>query len=467
MDKQVRGANRSIGIGRGEVAATLWRSSRVLLSGAVDEWLHWALVVYVFLLPFPFFGPDGRNIVLYLLFGVWLFTRERGVRLTSDQTLLAVAILVYVLMVSLSVALSPFPTLSIREFQRGPLNGLILFLLLAHSQGEIKRLRRYFTGFIYASTLIAGYGIFGWLTGRAQMDGMLTSVYGWKNALGYLLAVSVTIVVWRLLGTRGAGLQIGWATLGLIQLAVLLLSYTRAALLAVVFSSGILAMAFRRIRILLVGTVVLGVFLVVGGDRITTRYLSIAQPSTYLAGTLSGRRELWQGAVAMVRQRPFLGYGFGSPVFSHVARAFAAHTGDFRAASNSHAHNLFLETTVEMGLFGLAALCVLGGSVAWVLMKRCRSCTSPADEPSRELALLLLALYTVVMVISLTDYLLVGDGLGVLLWTLFACAGALVGHADRTVRGDRDRLVGSPTDSAEWKSAEVPTQTTTASVRRA
>jgi len=427
-----------MGIGQREAAATLGRSWWVPLSAA-DEWIHRFLVIYVFLLPFPFFGPDGRNIALYLLFGVWFFTRERGVRLSRDQTQLALTFLLFLLMVSLAVARSPLPLSSIRELQRGPLNGLILFLCLAHGQGEVTRLRRYFMGFVCASALVAGYGIFGWLTGRAQMDGMLTSVYGWKNALGYVLAVSVTIVVWRLLKARDVWSQAGWATLGLMQLAVLVLSYTRAALLAVAISSCILAIAFRRIRILLVGTVVLGAFLILGGDRIMTRYLSIAQPSTYLEGTLSGRRELWQGAVAMIRQRPFMGYGYGSPVFRHVARAFADQTGDLRPTSNSHAHNLFLEAAVEMGLLGLAALCALGGSVAWVLVKRCRSRASPVDEPSRAVAWLLLALYAAVMIISLTDYLVVGDGLGVYLWVLFACTGALAAQTD----SDHRRVGGS------------------------
>ena len=423
---------------------THWRVRRILPFKTVDEWLHWWLVVYVFLLPFPFFGPDGRTIVLYLLFGVWLLTRRSGFRLTSGQKLLAWPFLVYLLIAGLSVATSPFPKLSLREYQLGPLNGLILFLLLAEAQGGGTRLRRYFMAFCLAAALVTGYGLFGWLTGRAQIDGMLISVYRWKNTLGYMLAMSLTVVVWVLLVGRHAGRRVGWTVLGLLQLAVLLLSYTRAALVAVVISSCILAVAFRRIRILPIGAAVLGVFLVVGGQQIATRYLSIAQPSTYLAGTLSGRLELWQGAVAMIRQRPFLGYGFGSTVFPQVARAFATQTGDFRAASNSHAHNLFLEATVEMGLLGLAALCVLGGSVAWVLVKRCRSGRS-SDEPSRELARLLLALYVVVVVVSLTDYLLVGDGLGVLLWTLFACTGALVAQTDRRGEG-RTRLAGQVSD---------------------
>ena len=454
------------GEGDQPMGVTRWRVRRILSSKTVDEWLHWLLVVYVFLLPFPFFGPDGRTIVLYLLFGVWLLTRRSGFRLTSGQTLLAWPFLVYLLIAGLSVATSPFPKLSLREFQLGPLNGLILFLLLAEAQGEGTRLRRYFMAFCLAAALVAGYGLFGWLTGRAQIDGMLISVYRWKNTLGFMLAMSLTVVVWVLLIGRHAGRRVGWTVLGLLQLAALLLSYTRAALVAVAISSGVLAVAFRRLRMLPIGAAALVVILVIGGHRIVTRYLSIVQPSTYLEGALSGRRELWQGTVAMISQRPVLGYGFGSTVFPHVARTFAAQTGDFRAALNSHAHNLFLETTVEMGLLGLAAVCALGGAVAWVLVDRCRRGRS-ADESSREITILLLGLYAAMVVISLTDYPLVGDGPGTLLWVLFACTGASVGHADRTARGDHDRLVGSPDDSAEWRPAEVSAQAATASVRRA
>lgn len=459
-------SDQSVVVNHAAVGGVRWRWRGILLPGTVDEWLHWLLVVYVFLLPFPLFGPDGRTIVLYLLFGVWLLTRRSGFRLTSGQKLLAWPFLVYLLIAGLSVAASSHPGLSLRQFQLGPLNGLILFLLLAEAQGEGVRLRRYFIALSLAAAIVAGYGLFGWLTGQAQIDGMLISVYRWKNTLGYMLAMSLTVVVWTLLVGRHTGRRAGWAVLGLLQLVVLLLSHTRAALVAVAVSSGVLAVAFRRIRLLPIGAAVLVMILVVGGHQIVDRYLSIVQPSTYLAGTLSGRRELWQGTVAIISQRPILGYGFGSTVFPHVARAFALQTGDFRAALKSHAHNLFLETTVEMGLLGLAAVCALGGAVAWVLVERCRRDRSAA-ESSRAIAILLLGLYTAMAIISLTDYLLVGDGLGVMLWVLFACTGALVGHADRTGRGGHDRLVGAPTDPAEWRPAGVPAQTVTASVRRA
>lgn len=423
MGEQVRGDGRSIGVGQGEVGATLWRWWRALLGGAMDAWLHWVLVAFVFLLPFPFFGPDGRNILLYFLLGAWLLNRRGGRRLTSDQTRLAWALLVYLVVAGLSIAVSSDIALSIRDFQRGPLNGLILFLILAEERGDVARLRHYFMALICATTLVTGYGIFGLLTGRVQLDGMLTSVYGWKNELGYVLAISVTIVVWELLGTQHAARRSSWAILGLIQLAVLLMSYTRAALVAVVMAYCVLAVGFRRFSLLPIGAVVVAGLLAVGGQQIALRYLSIAQPSTYLAGTLSGRQELWHGTVAMIRHRPLLGYGFGLALFPRTAQAFARQTGDFRATTASHAHNLFLEVMVETGLLGLVALCVLGGTVARVLVKRCRG-NRAGGESSKDVAVLLLALYAVVAGISLTDYLL-ADRFGVLLWTLFACTGAL------------------------------------------
>ena len=435
----MRGDNQVMRVRQGGVRVTLQKGWQALSAGAIDEWFHWGLAAFVFLLPFPFFGPDGMNISLYLLFAVWLLNRRGGHGLTSDQTVMAWAFLFYLFVAGLSIASSSDIALSIRDFQRGPLNGLVLFLILAQGQGNRVRLHRYFMALTYASVLITGYGIFGMLTGRAQMDGMLTSVYGWKNELGYVLAISVTIVVWELLVTQDAARRTGWAMLGLTQLAVLLLSYTRAALVAVAMSCCLLAVGFRRLKVLLIGAAALGALLLAGGHQIAARYLSIAQPSTYLAGTLSGRQELWHGTIAMIRQRPLLGYGFGWALFPRTARAFALQTGDFRATTASHAHNLFLEVMVETGLLGLVALCVLGGTVAWVLVKRCRANRS-GGESSREVAVLLLALYAVVGGISLTDYLL-ADRFGVLLWTLFACTGALASKRSEAADLDSARRV--------------------------
>lgn len=407
----------------------LWRKVRTGLVGSRGEWIHWGLVAFAFLLPFPLFGPDGRNVLLYLLLGVWLFGHRSGDRFTNDQTRLAWALIIYLLVACLSITASPDAKISLRDFQRVPLNGLVLFLVLANGQGDPVRLHRYLLALVCASGLISAYGVLGLIIGRAQLGGVPTSVYAWKNELGYLLAVSLTIVVWKILTTRDRVRQSAWAVLALIQLVLLLLSYTRAALVAVIVSTILLAIAFRRFRFLMAGGAALGAALAVSGPQILARYLTIAERSTYLGGTLSGRVDLWWGTLAMIQQRPLLGYGYGWELFARTARAFADQTGDLRATLGPHAHNLFLEAAFETGLFGVAALCLLGGTVAWVLVNRCRVKQS-SDERSRAIAVVLFALYAVVLVISLTDYLL-GDRLGALGWTFFSLTGALASQPPR------------------------------------
>jgi len=430
---------RSMAFGWASDQVRLWSRQGAASVRSRDEWIHWALVAFVFLLPFPLFGPDGRNVLLYVLLVVWFHGRKAGARLTEDQARLGWGLLIYLLAAGMSVSVSPDAGVSLREIQRLPLNGLILFLILAKGQGSPVRLRHYVMALVCASGLVAGYGLIGLFSGRAQLAGIPTSVYAWKNELGYLLAVSITIVIWKLLTTSDRIQRAGWAILALAQFWLLILSYTRAALVAVIVSTLILTVALRRMKVLLVCIVAFMTLLAVSGQRIVTRHLSIVQPSTYVAGNLSGRVDLWGGTLAMIKRQPLRGYGFGAPLFARTARAFADQTGDARATLGSHAHNLFLEAAFETGLFGLAALSLLGGTVAWVLIKRCRVSQS-RDAPRREIAVLFLAIYAVMIVISMTDYLLL-DRFGVLGWTLFACTGALAsetpwhGGTEETVAG--------------------------------
>ncbi|MBI3780588.1 MAG: O-antigen ligase family protein [candidate division NC10 bacterium] len=418
----------------------LGRQRQSILTRHPEEWIHWGLIAFIFLLPFPVFGPDGRNIVLYLLFIAWLIWRRSGARLSRDQASVGWALLLYLTVAGMSLLVSADVRASLLDFQRVPLNGLILFLILSQEAGDTRYLARYHLALVWASTLITLYGLLGYFLGWGRNGGMVTSVYTWKNELGYLLAVSVSIVAWELLTTRDRVRRVAWALLAFVQFALLLLSDTRAALVAVIVSTLILTVALRRMKVLLVCIVAFMTLLAVSGQRIVTRHISIVQPSTYVAGDLSGRVDLWGGTLAMIRERPLLGYGYGWRLFARRAQAFANQTADARATSAPHAHNLFLETAYEMGLLGVAALCVLGGTVALVLIKRCRVSRS-GDESSREMALLLLALYVVFGVISLTDYLL-SDRLGALGWTLFAFAGALA--SETPWHGGTEKNVAGP-----------------------
>jgi putative inorganic carbon (HCO3(-)) transporter len=130
----------------------------------------------------------------------------------------------------------------------------------------------------------------------------------------------------------------------------LIITQSRAALLAAFISSGTLALfRWRRAWIILpFGLLVGGIILQSFGLTLFLDTLS-ANPSL---GGLEGRLEVWSRALYMIQDFPFTGIGMGS--FTQVADTlypfFLASPG-----SMMHAHNLFLQIAVDLGLLGLIA----------------------------------------------------------------------------------------------------------------
>ena len=68
---------------------------------------------------------------------------------------------------------------------------------------------------------------------------------------------------------------------------------------------------------------------------------------------LTGRGEIWHVVVAVIRDRPFVGYGFGAVWDVGSASPIMAETHTWVSRVYS-AHNGYLETTATIGVVGLA-----------------------------------------------------------------------------------------------------------------
>ena len=91
-----------------------------------------------------------------------------------------------------------------------------------------------------------------------------------------------------------------------------------------------------------------------------------ALSATQTLGGLDGRLEVWSRAIYMLQDFPFTGIGMGT--FKQIANAMYPF---FLAGPNAdvpHAHNLFLQVGVDLGLPGLVAwlsLLMLASVCAW------------------------------------------------------------------------------------------------------
>jgi putative inorganic carbon (hco3(-)) transporter len=122
------------------------------------------------------------------------------------------------------------------------------------------------------------------------------------------------------------------------------------------------------------------------------------------------RAEVWQWGIAAVQDFPFTGTGLGT--FRRVVFRFypiaVSPTYDI-----AHAHNIFLQVALDVGLPGLVAylgLLLVAGSLGWQVGR--------TNRQLRPLALGLLACLVAVHVYGLSDALAPGSKPGLLFWAL-------------------------------------------------
>jgi putative inorganic carbon (HCO3(-)) transporter len=179
----------------------------------------------------------------------------------------------------------------------------------------------------------------------------------------------------------------------------------------------------------IVATIVLLVFILIGRDSMST---FLHEPPKITAvgtfSTLNFRWEVWQWGITAVHDFPFTGTGLGT--FRQVVRRFyplnVSATYDI-----AHAHNIFLQTALDIGLPGLIAyLAILGiaGGVGWQVAKQ--------DERLRPFALGLLASLIAFHTYGLTDALALGSKPGILFWMVL---GLLTAMSNKQVKGNNNQ----------------------------
>ncbi len=211
----------------------------------------------------------------------------------------------------------------------------------------------------------------------------------------------------------------------------LLLTQSRSAWLGVLTGLLLLLLLWgatsessRNRRLIRIGAgvliaLVLLLLVAMGPQRIQQLWLSPPQETAVGSlSTLNFRQHLWPWAIQAVGDFPITGTGLGT--FRQVAgRLYPIPIGpdlDF-----AHAHNVFLQVVLDLGIPGLIAyiaILLLSATIAWQLAK--------GDPSLRALSLGLLASLAAFHIFGLVDTLALGSKSAVLIWVLLGLFAAMI-----------------------------------------
>lgn len=168
----------------------------------------------------------------------------------------------------------------------------------------------------------------------------------------------------------------------------------------------------RRILRLATTAIIIGVFaglVWIGPSQIFNLWLNPPQDTTVgTLTTLNYRKALWPWAITAVNDFPFTGIGLGA--FRQVIpRIYPLSMGP--DVDISHAHNIFLQTALDVGLPGLVvylALLFVALAVGWKVARQ--------DKGFRPISLGLVCGIAAVQIFGLVDAQVIGSKPGIILW---------------------------------------------------
>jgi len=332
---------------------------------------------------FSFSGAfrTGRWLVLAVAAaaGVIVYMKQRQLHLTVFHSLAWVCVVTALA----SAVVSAYPQVAVLK----ALSLLLLFLYGATGA----RLAMLGHEHAFLSSFMAGCE---WVVYLAAIAYFLFEfpIFGNPNSLGAVMGVvAVPMLFWGILVNEPSPRRSRYTAALVVALILLFTSYARAGFAAAACTCVLMCLTLRRYRLLAKG-VCLCLLLAAAVAAIVPQYNepSGSLTSTFLykgkreQGIFGSRKSIWDHTVAVIREHPWLGSGFGTSTTSYEddSRELAAVQSSVQA-SREHG-NSYLAITEWVGLLGdapflcLLLLIVLNLSRVLVWVRRSGSVSSPA-----------------------------------------------------------------------------------------
>jgi O-antigen ligase len=330
-------------------------------------------------------------------------------QLRSRLGLFLVPILVFLLMAAVSVSIAFNHATALRAFREevfDPLVYVLLLLACLRTRQDVMRL---------IGALI-GTGLFIALLGLAQIlffkntvvleDGVrrVHAVYGSANSMGLLFDYVLPIGFALLLARVSLRLRLIALACCLPMLLVLYMTQSLGAWVAIGFALlFVVALSVRNRKVLLVGSGVLVVALLIATLAFRTQLVnvfvnhhdSVGGKGISSVSTATKRIYLWESALHMISDSPWLGYGMDNWLCYYSSNTICdSHhhywikvdpvthkdTGLRYEPNLSHPHNIFLHVWVSMGIFGLLAFVAVIILFFWLLSRILRQLAETLQE---------------------------------------------------------------------------------------
>jgi len=333
------------------------------LGPALERVVRGVLFIYIIALPFQRLLFVERNGFILLLFLLVLWSAVNRTHF-FQRTPIEMPLAAFVGWVGLSIPFATFPAYSVQEFGKLLQQVLLFYAVLYFFNAEQYR-RRLLWALIVVSMIISAYGIeeffaqAGLLPAFKQglMIESFTSGEVWLTT--YLVMTIPICLAFMLFEQRRLerGVYAGATALGVV---CLLLTFSRAGLLAFLAELGVISALLRRKVLVL--AVALFYVAIMGLAALQNHYKVLVVPGTSInvrglgQSSLLHRLEIWEFTTKKIFQHPLLGVGYGKDNFRLVYAASGEPVqAHYAPVLDAGTHNIFFDLALGAGLPAAAA----------------------------------------------------------------------------------------------------------------
>lgn len=345
-------------------------------------------------------GMTSPSVMVGLAFlgagGVWLVQRASQGRLVAPSPI-SWAWLALVGAACLSCIVSEHPVVSVAATLRLAAAGLMFVVLEQALANGLLTPARVVKAVAAAGVLVVAWSLLQVVTGTGAEDPWtgLTRVTGpfvHPSVLAKFLIIVGVLLAALLLSRRPipGGTPVGWVALAAVVIC-LGLTYTRVAWIAAALAGALITWRLRPLLLPVFGLLGAGVVVSIPSIFARVEDLWISEPPAPGAPdtSLAWRVQYWSDLLPLARMSPLNGRGLD--------------TVSLIGGQNLAAHNIWVQSVVEMGLVGLATLLTL---VIVIALQLRRSMTAQGSTPNNPYVLAATAIACAMLLMSLSENLL-------------------------------------------------------------
>jgi len=317
--------------------------------------------------------------------------------------------------------------------------GYILTVNLIRSSRWVTRC---FNALAVSSFGVAALGVFEYFFGSvssvwqdedlfSDIKGRVVSTFDNPNVLAEYLIMSLPVLMALFLISKKRSERFGWFILGVTGAACLVLTWSRGAWLGMMAGIVIFFLIYSRktMVVMLFGVAAVPFLPFVLPASIVNRFMSIGN----LADSSTNYRvNIWRGTLEMIEDHLLSGIGIGNGAFSVVYPKYSL----MGIESAPHSHNLYLQITLETGIFGILIFAAVIFIFCQCAISQYADKSYKPNDRNRLLSAAAFSGIAAVLVQGMTDYVWYNYRIFLLFWLLIGltAASAICSSEEKTER---------------------------------